>query len=133
MLLNIKDSAERKNKGFGMSGKTEQMQTTGVQLFDRNTVTEGILSETGDIATGAGFCTSDFIPVKSNENYYCTKTGSKRLKFFDINKRPIQTNNFSDAIVETGGTFTTSDATKYIRLSVTAGMKEKTYAEFWHY
>lgn len=124
-LLNIKDSAERKNKGFGMSGKTEQVQTTGVQLFDRNTVTEGILSETGDIATGAGFCTSDFIPVKSNENYYCTKTGSKRLKFFDINKRPIQTNNFSDAIVETGGTFTTGDTTKYIRLSVTIEMKEK--------
>lgn len=125
MLLNIKDSAERKNKGFGMSGKTEQVQTTGVQLFDRNTVTEGILSETGDIATGAGFCTSDFIPVKSNENYYCTKTGSKRLKFFDINKRPIQTNNFSDAIVETGGTFTTGGTTKYIRLSTTIGMKEK--------
>lgn len=125
MLLNIKDSAERKNKGFGMSGKTEQVQTSGLQLFDRNTVTEGILSETGDIATGTGFCTSDFIPVRPNENYYCTKTGSKRLKFFDINKRPIQTNNFSDAIVETGGTFTTGGTTKYIRLSTTIGMKEK--------
>lgn len=34
MLLNIKDSAERKNKGFGMSGKTEQVQTSGKQMLN---------------------------------------------------------------------------------------------------
>ena len=34
MLLNIEDSAERKNKGFGMSGKSEQVQTTGAQLLN---------------------------------------------------------------------------------------------------
>ncbi|MDO4470542.1 MAG: hypothetical protein Q4C84_11920, partial [Bacillota bacterium] len=33
-LLLIKDSAERKNKGFVMSGKTEQIQTTGKNLLN---------------------------------------------------------------------------------------------------
>ena len=33
-LLLIKDSSARKNKGFGMSGKTEQFSTRGVNLWD---------------------------------------------------------------------------------------------------
>lgn len=32
--LVIPDSAERVSKGFGLTGKTEQVQTTGAQLFD---------------------------------------------------------------------------------------------------
>lgn len=33
-LLVIKDSSDRKNKGFGMTGKTEQVSTTGKKLLD---------------------------------------------------------------------------------------------------
>ena len=32
--LVIPDSAERVNKGFGLTGKTEQVTTRGVNLFD---------------------------------------------------------------------------------------------------
>lgn len=58
-LLNIRDSAERKNKGFGMSGKMEQVQTTGAQLFEASqyegvtkngvtvTVKDGVITATG--------------------------------------------------------------------------------------
>lgn len=57
--LVIPDSAERVNKGFGLTGKTEQVQTTGAQLFDASryegvtkngvtvTVKDGVITATG--------------------------------------------------------------------------------------
>lgn len=116
--LVIPDSAERVNKGFGLTGKTEQVQTTGAQLFDKENLVVGVLKYDGSIVYSNGYYTSDYIAVEPNTKYICTRTGSKRLKFYSADKQPIQTVSFSDANVEQGGSFTTRETTKYVRFSV---------------
>lgn len=117
--LVIPDSAERVNKGLELGGKTEQVQTTGAQLFDKNSVVNGVIIADGSVTDNAPlYVTSDYIPVKPSVMYACTETGSKRLKFFDIDKQPVQKINFEDANVERGGTFTTGETTRFIRLSL---------------
>ena len=117
--LAIPDSAERVNKRLELGGKTEQVQTTGAQLFDKNSVVNGVIIADGSVTDNAPlYATSDYIPVKPSVMYACTETGSKRLKFFDIDKQPVQKINYEDANVERGGTFTTGETTRFIRLSL---------------
>ena len=117
--LAIPDSAERVNKRLELGGKTEQVQTTGAQLFDKNSVVNGVIIADGSVTDNAPlYVTSDYIPVKPSVMYACTETGSKRLKFFDIDKQPVQKINFEDANVERGSTFTTGETTRFIRLSL---------------
>ncbi len=101
-----------------LGGKTEQVQTTGAQLFDKETLVVGVLENDGSIAYSNNYYTSDYIAVEPNTKYICTRTGSKRLKFYSVDKQPIQTVNFSDANVEQGGSFTTRETTKYVRFTV---------------
>lgn len=115
--LTITDSAEEKLRDIKLLGKSEQFTTTGKQMFDKDSSIPGVLEIDGSIVTGAGYSTSDFIAVEPNTKYTSTATGSKRLKFFDINKQPVQKINFQDAIIESGGTFTTGDTTKYVRFT----------------
>lgn len=117
--LVIPDSAERVNERLELGGKTEQVQTTGAQLFDKNSVVNGVIIADGSVTDNAPlYVTSDYIPVKPSVMYACTETGSKRLKFFDIDKQPVQKINFEDANVERGSTFTTGETTRFIRLSL---------------
>lgn len=113
----LTECVEDKLKDITLFGKSEQLQTTGKQMFDKDSSVDGVLEIDGSIVTIAGYSTSEYIAVEPNTKYTSTATGSKRLKFFDINKQPVQKNNFQDAIIETGGTFTTSDTTKYVRFS----------------
>ena len=115
--LTITDSAEENLQDIKLLGKSEQFTTTGKQMFDKDSSIPGVLEIDGSIVTGAGYSTSDFIAVEPNTKYTSTATGSKRLKFFDINKQPVQKINFQDAIIESGGTFTTGDTTKYVRFT----------------
>lgn len=115
--LTITDSAEEKLRDIKLLGKSEQFTTTGKQMFDKDSSIPGVLEIDGSIVTGAGYSTSDFIAVEPNTKYTSTATGSKRLKFFDINKQPVQKINFQDAIIESGSTFTTGDTTKYVRFT----------------
>lgn len=102
-----------------LGGKTEQVTTTGAQLFDKNSVVNGVIIADGSVTDNAPlYVTSDYIPVKPSVMYACTETGSKRLKFFNVDKQPVQNINFEDANVERGGTFTTGETTRFIRLSL---------------
>lgn len=68
--LVIPDSAERVNKGFGLTGKTEQVTTTGKNLFDPNNNYEDLvwIGNDGEIVAGSSARTSDYIPVEQG-NY----------------------------------------------------------------
>lgn len=68
--LVIPDSAERVNKGFGLTGKTEQVQTSGKNLFDPNNNYEDLvwIRNDGEIVGGSNARTSDYIPVEQG-NY----------------------------------------------------------------
>nr|DAX06689.1 MAG TPA: hypothetical protein [Bacteriophage sp.] len=102
-----------------LGGKTDQVQTTGKNLFDKNSVVNGVIIADGTVTDNAPlYATSDYTPVKPSVTYACTETGSKRLKFFDADKQPVQKINFEDANVERGGTLTTGETTSFIRLSL---------------
>lgn len=68
--LVIPDSAERVNKGLELGGKTEQVTTTGKNLFDPNNNYEDLvwIRNDGEIAAGSNARTSDYIPVEQG-NY----------------------------------------------------------------
>lgn len=68
--LMIPDSAERVNKRLELGGKTEQVQTTGKNLFDPNMNYEDLvwIRNDGEIVGGSNARTSDYIPVEQG-NY----------------------------------------------------------------
>lgn len=118
-MLVLPNSLDAPLERLELGGKTEQVQTTGAQLFDKNSVVNGVIIADGSVTDNAPlYATSDYIPVKPSVMYACTETGSKRLKFFDIDKQPVQKINYEDANVERGGTFTTGETTRFIRLSL---------------
>lgn len=118
-MLVLPNSLDAPLDRLELGGKTEQVQTTGKNLFDKNSVVNGVIIADGTVTDNAPlYVTSDYIPVKPSVTYACTETGSKRLKFFDADKQPVQNINFEDANVERGGTFTTGETTSFIRLSL---------------
>ena len=118
-MLVLPNSLDAPLERLELGGKTEQVQTTGKNLFDKNSVVNGVIIADGTVTDNAPlYVTSDYIPVKPSVTYACTETGSKRLKFFDADKQPVQNINFEDANVERGGTFTTGETTSFIRLSL---------------
>lgn len=117
-MLVLPNSLDAPLERLELGGKTEQVQTSGKQLFDKENLAVGVLENDGSIAYSNNYYTSDYIAVEPNTKYICTRTGSKRLKFYSVDKQPIQTVNFSDANVEQGGSFTTRETTKYVRFSV---------------
>lgn len=68
--LVIPDSAERVNKRLELSGKTEQVTTSGKNLFDPNNNYEDLvwIRNDGEIVGGSNARTSDYIPVEQG-NY----------------------------------------------------------------
>ena len=117
-VLVLPNSLDAPLERLELGGKTEQVTTTGAQLFDKENLVVGVLEYDGSIAYINNYYTSDYIAVEPNTKYICTRTGSKRLKFYSADKQPIQTVSFSDANVEQGGSFTTRETTKYVRFSV---------------
>lgn len=117
-MLVLPNSLDAPLERLELGGKTEQVTTTGAQLFDKENLVVGVLEYDGSIVYSNGYYTSDYIAVEPNTKYICTRTGSKRLKFYSADKQPIQTVSFSDANVEKGGSFTTRETTKYVRFSV---------------
>lgn len=99
-LLLIKDSAERKNKGFGMVGKTEQETTTGAQLFDaekyKNVTQDGVTISVKD-----GVITATGTPTKNAWiNAYIPVEEYKKL--FKAGKLTIKANQTADCNFEFG-------------------------------
>lgn len=88
----------------------------GKNLFNKNTVVDGYLSQTGQIESDSGFKTSDFIKVMPNTSYFLNNTNTKRLKFYDINKNAIT----SDWDLTSAGSqsFTTLSNAYYLRFSI---------------
>lgn len=112
-LLLIKDSSGRKNKGFGMSGKTEQVTTTGAQLFDENTVTRGIVNrDTGEVGVSNSYSTSDYISVVPKKQYSINSFASYHFCYYSPDKKHISAGDNTS-------TFTVPDNVAYIRFSFT--------------
>ena len=83
------DSAEMGVQDIKMQGWTEQDSTTGAQLFNSDSVVDGIISS-GTIVESNGFATSDFIPVTSGNVYSRSTTGAAGNFFYDPDKSYLQ-------------------------------------------
>lgn len=117
VLLNCVKSFFRR---LELIGGTEQLTTTGKNLFDKGKTVNGYLDAKGELVSSEKHKTSDFIEVKHNTEYYITLTKSIRNKFYDSSKNPINTTNDNDIglSLNVGKTFTLSDNVKFIRFSL---------------
>lgn len=108
-------------------GNTQQDSTTGKQLFDINTVTEGILNASnGTIVSISSWRTSDFMKVESETEYCVSQTTTAyfqyNIGFYDADKTFISAESFGqgDTLYKT---VTTPANAEYMRISysVTVG------------
>lgn len=117
-LIVADDTTEGMPLSIEMQGWTQQDTTTGAQIFDaKSIVKDMVIEQDGNLSSGIGYFTSDFIKVNPSTAYYITATGSKRGKYFDENKQVIFTNTYSDFTPENGTAFTTPEKATYIRFS----------------
>lgn len=99
----------------------------GKNLFDYSARTDNCsINKDGSLFTASRDAVSDFIPVKPNTTYYCTRSGSRRGKFFDRNKQAVQTSSFDFTLLSSGTSFTTSSTTYYVRFAMSGSEVDRT-------
>ena len=99
--------------------KDKLIRTSGKNLFDIDSISNGFLDESGIVGGDtSAYRTSDFIPILPNTAYYKTTTSSPRTKYYDKNKQPFNTTTYWDIpIGGNAGTFTTPSNAYYFRFS----------------
>lgn len=104
---------------FVMWGKTEQVRTTGAQLFDvTNVDMKTILNVDGTTNANGSIHTSGFIKVSPNTTYSVSKTRQNRGKFYNLEKKPLTTDKFDFELSNNGDKFTTLESVEYVRFSI---------------
>ena len=117
--ITVDDAAELPLKGLTVYGRSEQLVTTGAQLFDATDVEmKAILNMDGTTSANNSIHTSGFIKVLPNETYSVSRTRQNRGKFYDINKWVLTTDKFDFELANGGDKFTTSEKTEYVRFSI---------------
>lgn len=102
-----------------MCGKTEQVVTTGAQLFDVADVDmKAILNVDGTTNANGSIHTSGFIKVSPNTTYSVSKTRQNRGKFYNLEKKPLTTDKFDFELSNNGDKFTTLESVEYVRFSI---------------
>ena len=93
-------------------GKSEQITTTGANLFNALTITEKhwLNTENGNIEPASTFWTSDFIEVEEGD-YCLTEKGTNRNCGYDEGK------NFVKPLLASKGKITVTSGIKFIRVS----------------
>ena len=89
--LVIPDSAERVNKGFGLTGKTEQISMTGKNLIDYKKIVVGLLNFVDGTFSGIyhTYFTTDFIEIESGDYVisHNSNVGIQSYALYDINNK----------------------------------------------
>ena len=100
--ITLTDSSDNLLQGFEMDGKTEQVTTTGAQLFDKSTATPDtyINNANGDELTGSDTYASDYIAITGLQNIRVTDTGSSMwMAFYNSEKSFISgINGYSESL-----------------------------------
>ena len=117
--IKVTDSSRVPVVRFAMWGKTEQLVTTGAQLFDVADVErKKILNMNGTTSANGSVHTSGFVKVSPSTKYSVSKTRQNRGKFYDIDKRVLTTDKFDFELSNSGDKFVTSEQTEYVRFSI---------------
>ena len=108
-----------------LTGKTGDLVVDSIRtknMFNKESITKGyVISSTGAINSGSGYCYSEYIPVKPNTQYTISRTFSgatgaedlMRVAYYQSNKTFIDRPNSADR----PWTITTPNNCYYIRLS----------------
>lgn len=110
--IKVTNSAKLPIVKLSVFGKSEQITTTGANLFNALTITEKhwLNTENGNIEPASTFWTSDFIEV--GEGDYClTEKGTNRNCGYDEGK------NFVKPLLASKGKITVTSGIKFIRVS----------------
>jgi len=107
-------SADRPIKGLNLYATCEQQTYSGKNLFNKDTIENGIVNASGQLDSRETVKTSDFIKVKPSTQYK-SSFGSAYVKFYTPEKEPVQTESVD--ITANTKSFTTGESTEYIRYS----------------
>ena len=92
---------------------------TGVNLWDGTYEANKWLNNSrGEITNANGYNLTDYIPVRPNTTYYHMASGSIRGLQYDADKNVVDTGGWGTG-GNGGGTFTTNDNTRYVRMTIT--------------
>ena len=110
----VEDSSGNKFRGLSIYGKSEQVQTTGAQLFNVDAGDHGwIKPETGEFMESISNYVSGFIPVKNNTQYYCNFNMSPYVYSYDAEKHFLRKETYN-------GNFTTNSDVFFIRFAISS-------------
>lgn len=107
-------SADRPLKGLNLYATCKQQTYSGKNLFNKETIEDGLVNASGQLDSNEAVKTSDFIKVKPSTQYK-SSFASARVKFYTSEKEPVQTENVD--ITTNTQSFTTGGSTEYIRYS----------------
>lgn len=107
-------SADRPLKGLNLYATCKQQSYSGKNLFNKDTIEDGIVNASGQLDSSELVKTSDFIKVKPSTQYK-SSFNFAHVKFYTSEKQPVQTENVE--ITANTQSFTTGESTEYIRYS----------------
>lgn len=107
-------SADRPLQGLNLYATCEQQTYSGKNLFNKETIEDGVVNASGQLDSSEVVKTSDFIKVKPSTQYKSTFNNAY-VKFYTSEKEPVQTENVD--ITTNSQKFTTGESTEYIRYS----------------
>lgn len=107
-------SANRPLQGLNLYATCKQQTYSGKNLFNKETIEDGIVNASGQLDSSETVKTSDFIKVKPSTQYK-SSFGSAYVKFYTSEKEPVQTENVD--VTTNTQSFTTGESTEYIRYS----------------
>lgn len=115
--VSVGDAWEAPIPGMDISGRSEQMVTTGAQLLDVNAVGNYYINGQGNASSNNIWIATDYIPVVAGQQYKLTTKDDKYLNAivpFDIDKKLIGTILVN--LAQTKGLFTVPENAAYIRI-----------------
>lgn len=107
-------SADRPLQGLNLYATCKQNTYSGKNLFNKETIEDGVVNASGQLDSSEVVKTSDFIKVKPSTQYKSTFNNAY-VKFYTSEKEPVQTENVD--ITTNSQKFTTGESTEYIRYS----------------
>ena len=107
-------SADRPLKGLNLYATCKQNTYSGKNLFNKETIEDGVVNASGQLTSNEAVKTSDFIKVKPSTQYK-SSFNVAYVKFYTSEKEPVQTENVD--ITTNTQSFTTGESTEYIRYS----------------
>lgn len=107
-------SADRPLQGLNLYATCKQQTYSGKNLFNKETIEDGLVNASGQLNSSETVKTSDFIKVKPSTQYK-SSFAFAYVKFYTSEKEPVQTENVD--ITTNARSFTTGESTEYIRYS----------------